>query len=61
MDAILSAGGTPSDALVGPSGYSDEYVNALRAYYAAQAAPSGGEAEADPAEAAVEAEKVRCL
>lgn len=42
VDAILSAGGTPSDALVGPSGYSDEYVNALRAYYAAQAAPSGG-------------------
>lgn len=42
VDAILSAGGTPSDALVGSSGYSDEYVNALRAYYAAQAAPSGG-------------------
>lgn len=42
VDAILSAGGTPSDALVGPSGYSDEYVNALRAYYAAQATPSGG-------------------
>ena len=42
VDAILSAGGTPSDALVGPSGYSDEYVNALRAYYTAQATPSGG-------------------
>lgn len=41
VDAILSAGGAPSADLVGQSGYSDEYVNALRAYYAAQAADGG--------------------
>lgn len=46
VDAILSAGGAPSAALVGQSGYGQEYVNALENYYrqqaAAQAAKSGG-------------------
>ena len=44
VDAILSAGGTPSAALVGQSGYGQEYVNALGSYYrqAAQAAKSNG-------------------
>ncbi len=33
VDAILSAGGTPSAALVGQSGYGQEYVNALGSFY----------------------------
>lgn len=37
VDAILSAGGTPSAALVGQSGYGQEYVNALKNYYQQQA------------------------
>lgn len=36
VDAILSAGGTPSAELVAASGYSNEYVNALAAAMAAQ-------------------------
>lgn len=45
VDAILQAGGVPSSSLVGQSGYSDEYIQAIRNYYAAQqaaAAASGG-------------------
>ena len=45
VDAILQAGGMPSSSLVGQSGYSDEYVQAMRNYLAAQqaaAASSGG-------------------
>ena len=44
VDAILQAGGLPSTSLVGQSGYSDEYIQAIRNYYAAQqaAAASGG-------------------
>lgn len=38
VDAILSAGGTPSAELVAASGYSNEYVNALAAAVAAQKA-----------------------
>lgn len=38
VDAILQAGGMPSSALVGQSGYSDEYVQAMRNYLAAQQA-----------------------
>ena len=43
VDAILQAGGVPSSVLVGQSGYSDEYIQAIRNYYAAQqaAAASG--------------------
>ena len=33
VDAILSAGGTPSAELLEQSGYSQEYANALRNYY----------------------------
>lgn len=42
VDAILSAGGTPTDSLVSQSGYGQEYVNALRDYYRQQAAKTGG-------------------
>ena len=50
VDAILQAGGSPSDSLVGGSGYESEYVKALENYYrqqamqqaAKQAAKSGG-------------------
>lgn len=44
VDAILSAGGSPSADLVGASGYTNEYVQALQAAYQRQLAakPSGG-------------------
>ena len=44
VDAILSAGGRPSADLVGASGYTNEYVQALQAAYQRQLAakPSGG-------------------
>lgn len=43
VDAILSAGGSPSADLVGASGYANEYVQALQAAYQRQlAAQSGG-------------------
>ncbi len=43
VDAILSAGGSPSADLVGASGYTNEYVQALQAAYQRQlAAQSGG-------------------
>lgn len=45
VDAILSAGGSPSDSLLSASGYSSEYAQALEAYYRQQAlaaAYSGG-------------------
>lgn len=43
VDAILSAGGRPSADLVGASGYTNEYVQALQAAYQRQlAAKSGG-------------------
>lgn len=46
VDAILSAGGTPSAELLGQSGYSGEYASALQNYYqqklAAAAAKSSG-------------------
>ena len=44
VDAILSAGGSPSADLVGASGYTTEYVQALQAAYQRQLAakPSGG-------------------
>ena len=44
VDAILSAGGSPSANLVGASGYTNEYVQALQAAYQRQLAakPSGG-------------------
>lgn len=43
VDAILSAGGSPSANLVGASGYTNEYVQALQAAYQRQlAAQSGG-------------------
>ena len=38
VDAILSAGGSPSANLVGASGYGSEYVQALEAAYRRQAA-----------------------
>lgn len=46
VDAILSAGGTPSAELLAQSGYSQEYANTLRNYYqqqmAAQAVGNSG-------------------
>lgn len=44
VDAILSTGGSPSADLVGASGYTNEYVQALQAAYQRQLAakPSGG-------------------
>lgn len=43
VDAILSAGGSPSADLVGASGYTNEYVQALQAAYQRKlAAQSGG-------------------
>ena len=39
VDAILAAGGTPSEALIAASGYSPEYIAALQAMYAPK---SGG-------------------
>lgn len=38
VDAILQAGGMPSTSLVGQSGYSNEYIQAIRNYYAQQQA-----------------------
>ena len=38
VDAILQLGGTPSADLVSKSGYSAEYINSVRNYYAQQAA-----------------------
>ena len=42
VDAILSAGGSPSADLVGASGYTNEYVQALQAAYRRQAAQQAG-------------------
>lgn len=42
VDAILSAGGSPSADLVGASGYTTEYVQALQAAYRRQAAQQAG-------------------
>lgn len=42
VDAILQAGGTPSADLISKAGYSAEYINSLRNYYAQQAAQSSG-------------------
>lgn len=43
VDAILQAGGMPSSSLISQSGYDNEYIQAIRNYYAAQqAAASGG-------------------
>lgn len=42
VDAILAAGGTPSEQLVADSGYSTEYVSALAAAMAAQKAAGTG-------------------
>ena len=39
VDAILSAGGTPSAQLLQQAGYSSEYAAALQSYYAQQNAP----------------------
>lgn len=41
IDAILAAGGYPSDPLLGNSGYWPEYVDAMRGYYGAAAGGSG--------------------
>lgn len=43
VDAILAAGGTPSEQLVADSGYSTEYVSALAAAMAAQKAAKAAE------------------
>ena len=42
VDSMLAAGGRPSAELIAQSGYPQEYVDALAAYYARQAAGSGG-------------------
>ena len=42
VDAILSAGGSPSADLVGASGYTNEYVQALQAAYQRQLATKSG-------------------
>lgn len=42
VDAILSAGGSPSADLVGTSGYTKEYVQALQAAYQRQLATKSG-------------------
>jgi len=42
LDAILSAGGSPSAGLIARSGYENEYVKAIQDYYAKQAAASVG-------------------
>lgn len=38
VDAILQAGGVPSSSLISQSGYDNEYIQAIRNYYAAQQA-----------------------
>lgn len=38
VDAILQAGGMPSSGLISQSGYDNEYIQAIRNYYAAQQA-----------------------
>ena len=38
VDAILQAGGMPSDSLISQSGYDNEYIQAIRNYYAQQQA-----------------------
>ena len=43
VDAILSAGGTPSAELLAQSGYSQEYANTLRNYYQQQMAAQAAE------------------
>ena len=42
VDSMLAAGGRPSAELIAQSGYPQEYVDTLAAYYARQAAGSGG-------------------
>ncbi len=42
IDAILAAGGTPSEELIGASGYTNEYVQALEEAYRREAAGSLG-------------------
>ena len=44
VDAILSAGGNPSADLIGASGYSNEYIQALRNAYQRQLVASSGRA-----------------
>lgn len=46
LDAILAAGGTPSDALIAASGYSPEYIAAMQAFYAPKS--GGGSYYYDP-------------
>lgn len=38
IDAIIAAGGTPSQALISASGYDPSYINSLMSYYQQQAA-----------------------
>ena len=50
IDAILAAGGSPSADLIAQSGYSQEYVNALRnAYLRELAGQSGSSGPLSPA------------
>lgn len=42
VDAILAAGGSPSPEMIAASGYSPEYIQAIRSYYAAATSGGGG-------------------
>lgn len=48
VDAILAAGGYPSPEMIAASGYSPEYIQAIRSYYAAATSGGGGKEEEDP-------------
>lgn len=41
IDAIIAAGGTPSQALISTAGYDPSYINSLMSYYQQQAAAQG--------------------
>ena len=42
IDAIIAAGGTPSQALISTAGYDPSYINSLMSYYQQQAAARSG-------------------
>lgn len=56
LAAILAAGGTPSDELIARSGYSSEYINAMKNYYSNLSSGSGtGSTYSDDAATAAQA------
>lgn len=42
LNSILAAGGTPPDSLIAASGYSSDYINAMKTFYQQQGVTSSG-------------------